>query len=211
MLQGLARHDRPRAHLRHHAARWRTIAGLLDDRSAEARARAQPLRTWSRRDRGRLPGGESRRFRIGGSHCPRSAWCRRGGTRSLPGQRYRARGRRAGGCRSAAHPRLHRHQRHPHAAQAAHESRASPRRHRRGRGAGAFALRRRRILCRGRQSLRSRLPLRGVQRRHRGRRQHPQRPRHGGLRGTRGVRSPVRVPARARARRRARGAFQPLP
>ena len=82
----------------------------------------------------------------------------------------RARRAGAGGRGAPAHPHLHRDQRHPPRAQAAHEPRAGAGRGRPRGAPGARLLRRRRVLGRGRHALGPRLPGRGLPRRARGRR-----------------------------------------
>ena len=112
---------------------------------------------------------------------------------------------------AGAHPHLHRDQRPAHGEEAAHDARAGVRA---GAAVGALcaqAVRRRRVLARGRLPLRPRLPVpraRGGDRRGR---DHDQHPRHRGLCGARAVRRLHPQPARAHSQLRQGGVVGALP
>ena len=119
---------------------------------------------------------------------------------------HRRRVERDQGLRAPADPHLHRHQRHPHRAQAPDHPRGregpGPRRC----GARARLHRRRGVLARGRLALRRGVHGRGHPDRPRRGRHHDQRARHGGLHDARRVPGDVRgaLPARAGPARRRR-------
>ena len=88
----------------------------------------------------------------------------------------------------APHPRLHRDVEDPHGEEAPDDAGAGEGRGRGGGRPGPQLHRRRRVLARGRLPLRSRLHVRGLPDRGRQRRDDAQHPRHGRLRGARGLR-----------------------
>ena len=112
---------RPRRLLRHHAARRRAVARQQPERLGEAGDRPSAGAPGRRRDRGRFPGQQPRRFRRRADHRPRGQ-----GPRHLrPGPLHRERhphllgGHQ--GRRAPAHPHLRVHLRHPSGAPDAHE------------------------------------------------------------------------------------------
>ena len=185
--------------------------GLQHEPRREARDRAPARAARRRRDRGGLSDRERGRLRGGQGG-------RAGGARRLDlrARAHRARGRRARrararGRRCAAHPHVHRDERHPSAPQAADEPRGSARRGRPRRAPGARLRGRRRVLGRGRDAQRLGLPGRGVPRGGRGRRSHAERARHGRLHAARRVRGADPPPAREGSRRRLGDLLRALP
>ena len=125
----------------------------------EADARAPAREARRRRDRGGLPDRERGRLRGGARRGARAARGASSAASRAPARRTSsARPQALEGARAAAHPHLHRDQRHPPRAQAAHEPRARARGGGPRRPPGARALRRRRVLGRGRDALGLGLP-----------------------------------------------------
>ena len=115
------------------------------------------------------------------------------------------------GLRAAADPHLHRHERHPHRAQAPDHARGREGPGARRGGARPPVHRRRGVLARGRLALRRGVHGRGDPDRARRGRHHDQRARHGRLHDAPRVRGDVRPPLRARAGPARRDRLGPLP
>ena len=149
----------PPHHLRHHAARRRTGARLLDANRREAEDGAAARVDGRRPHRGRVPDRvrRRRRGRAHGVDAHQGAGDR--GAGALQPGRHRAGrvGARAG--RAQAHPRLHRDVRPAPRAQAAHVAIALPEGGDGRRPPGAHVYRRRAVLRRGCDAQRSGIPV----------------------------------------------------